>query len=240
MYKEIMVDGKRVMTDGKKNYTIHEHKEYGEYIYVDNKLNTDDTAPFNELFTGRLKDAIDTVRNGGGDCIEMGHMFGTIIDVVYFLDRNVGEELRKKTIEGLKDAKFKWIITCGNKNSMSGYYPLSEKYETFMPALSRDEKPLLFDTREEAVKCVEDLLDKARQYASKFVAKAEGVTDSEENYLIFKEMIEDIRKEYSARHHSIVARFATDMLDTKNMVFKNEKRGLVDWGYDIEQYCINL
>lgn len=224
-----------VFADGTST-PIHTHKEYGKYIYVDNKLNKDDDSVFKTLFTGRIKDAVETIRNGDGDVVEVGHMFGSTIEVLYFLDREVGEDLRQKSIKGWQDAKFGWIITCGNKDSMWGYSPLTDGYKTYSQFFDKETKPIVFDNREDAVKYIEELISIAKKYASEYVEKAKDITDEEGKRQICIDMIHNIEGDFKEKFTMIVF-FATDMLDSNKMVPKNNFE-LDKYGYSIEQYCI--
>ena len=233
MYKEVIIGGNRCITDGEHNYTIHTHKEYGDYIYVDNKLNTDDTE-YNDLFTGRIKDAVETIRNGDGDVIEVGDLFGQFINVQYFLDRTVGEKLRAKSIEGWKDTKFAWIVTCGRKDSLSGYVPVKSDYTRVSPA-DKDVTPAIFNERSEAVDFINTAIEKAKCYAKTYSEKAQGMTDSEAIGNIAIEMSHAIKADYNSKF-PVVLFFAQDMVDDK-MCIKNDYEP-VEYGYCIEQYCL--
>lgn len=215
---------------------IHTHKEYGKYIYVDNKLNQNEDSVFNTLFTGRIKDAVETIRNGDGDVIETGRMFGSTIGVLYFLDRTIGEELRQKSIKGWDNATFGWIITCGNKDSMWGYSPLTNGYKTYSQFFDKETKPIVFDNREDAVKYIKKIISTSKNYAYEYVEKAKDIADEEGKRQICIDMIHKIEEDFNEKF-TIIAYFATDMLDSDKMIPKNNFE-LDKYGYSIEQYCL--
>lgn len=226
-----------VFADG-TNAPIHNDEKYGKYIYIDNKLNKDDDRLFKILFTGRIKDAVETIRNGDGDVIKVGHVFGSAIEVVYFLDREIGEKLRQKSIKGWDNAKFGWIITCGNKDSMWGYSPLTNGYKTYSQFFDKETKPIIFDNRENAVKYIEKIISISKNYAYEYVEKAKDIADEEGKRQICIDMIHKINEDFNEKFN-IIAYFATDMLDSDKMIPKNNFE-LDKYGYSIEQYCLPI
>lgn len=219
------------------NKLIHNDEKYGygKFIYVDNKLNTDDEKPFNKLFTGRIKDAVETIRNGDGDCIQIHETFVKTVNVIHFLDREIGEKLRQKSIEGWKDSNFGWIITCGNKASFSGYYPLADGYVSCSPFDFDDKtKPLVFAEREEAVKYIEKMISTAKEYVAEYASKLKFIKDIEDKEKLCDDMLHKIKDCYGK--FTMLESFALDMLDD-NLVPKNNYE-LDEYGYKIEQYCI--
>jgi len=147
-----------IFKDGSRKKLIKTSDKYGKYFEVDNDLNPDGKPLLKYSFTGRIKDAVETIRNGGGDVISTYNIFGEHIVVEYFIDRFVGDELRAKSIDGWKDAKFAWIIKCGNKNSFSGYAPINDKGER-TSMFDENRKPKIFNTEEEAKKFIDDYFD---------------------------------------------------------------------------------
>lgn len=106
-------------------------------------------------FSGRIKDAIDTIKNGNGDCIKHEKYY----KVLYFIDRKVGEELRQKSLEGWKDTKFAWAIECGSKNNFFGNTPINLKGER-TSIFSKDRTVKLFATKDKAEEYIKSLLEK--------------------------------------------------------------------------------
>ncbi len=95
-----------IFADGSRKKRIYIDEQYGKYFEVDNEFNTDCKTCLKYSFSGRIKDAIDTIKSGNGDCIKQINFFGKHDKVLYFIDRKVGEELRQKSLEGWKDTKF--------------------------------------------------------------------------------------------------------------------------------------
>lgn len=233
---EIKVEGKKefaVFEDGDKKL-IHNDEKYGKFIYVDNKLNTDDEEPFNRFFTGRIKDAVETIRNGDGDCIQVNKMLVKTVKVIHLLDREIGEKLRKKSIEGWKDSNFGWIITCGNKTSFSGYYPLADGYVSCSP-FDKDTEPLIFNKHDKAVEYIEKMISTAKEYVAEYASKVKSIKDIKDREELCIDMINRMEKDFGK--FTMLEYFALDMIDD-NMVPKNNYE-LDEYGYKIEQYCIN-
>jgi len=90
-------------------YTRIRKKNGVEYFSVPNYL-----SPFSSDFNNRLKDALDTVKNGDGDSISIRCIEPYIefleVTVSYYLDRNVGEVIRQKTIDEYKNFFFSYYI----------------------------------------------------------------------------------------------------------------------------------
>ena len=100
---------------------IEKDKDGNEYFSTINTFNTKCKNKISDkMFSGRIKDAVETVKAGNGDCICRYNIFWSgafyNIRVLYYLDRSIGEDYRERTIEGFKDSKFCYIIIFnGNK-----------------------------------------------------------------------------------------------------------------------------
>lgn len=96
-----LVDGKvneyAIFADGSRKKIIQTDKKYGKYFEVDNELNTDCKSSLRFSYSGRIRDAVEMIRNG--DCISSMKFIGRIDKVLYFLDRKTGEELRQKSLQ---------------------------------------------------------------------------------------------------------------------------------------------
>ena len=115
-----------IFKDGAPRHLIETDDEGREYFSVPNWINNDpEMDEFNYCisikkymkymkycFAGKPKDMIESIRRGYGDVICCYQSFLRIDHVLYFLDRDYGESLRKKTIEGWKDAKFAYGLYC--------------------------------------------------------------------------------------------------------------------------------
>ena len=228
------VDEYAIFADGSRKKKIQVDEQYGKYFEVDNELNTNYKSCLRFSFSGRIKDAVDMIKSGNGDCIKSIQLFGRHDSVIYFLDRTIGEELRQKSLDGWKDTKFGWAIECGNKNSFSGYSMLNAKMER-ISVFDEERKPMVFDTEEVAKRYVEDLIERAKYYAKRLANKITNVLDEEERNKIIDEAISEI-DEYAGTKFSILSDFAFDML-TGDCKLKSLECDLDEMGYKIVQ-CI--
>ena len=110
-----------IFKDGTPRRVIETDDEGREYFSVPNWINNDpEMDDFNyrdsikkymkHSFLVKPKDMIESVRKGYGDV--MCRNFLGIERVLYFLDRDYGESLRKETIEGWREAKFAYGLYC--------------------------------------------------------------------------------------------------------------------------------
>lgn len=226
-------DAKYVTDENGYEYRVINSKAYNneEYIELRNHLNTDDEPPFNNFFSGRIKDAIETIKNGDGDALQVGLLFNNeLLKVIHFINREFGEEIRKQSLEGWKDAKFGWVIKFGNKHSMKPY-PLNDKNEMCSP-FDRDQ-PKIFSTREEANTHMVSLLDTAKTYAEKYSNMAVDKSEDEIDKLQ-DDMLHELENDVG--HCDTITSMAFDMLDDKLNIVNNFK--LVNYYYKFEQYLI--
>lgn len=224
-----------IFADGSRKKVIQNDEHYGKYFEVDNELNTDCKTCLRFSYSGRVKDAVDMIRNGNGDCIQSSHFFGRIDKVIYFLDRKVGEELRQKSLDGWKDTKFGWAIECGNKSSFSGYSMLNKKNER-ISAFDEERTPMTFDSKESANEYTGYLVDKARYYAKRLANKISGIEDKTEREKIIDATIDEIEEETGTKF-GIIMDFTFDML-TGDCQLKNFECNLDEMGYKVVQYIV--
>ena len=142
---------------------IHTDEEGREYYYPSNLH-----EKFG-LFTDRPKDAIECIRNGFGDGFQQSHLLGmTLEGVVRFLDREYGEKIRQKTIEGWKNTQFAYGVKFCFLNSFSGG-KLICKNKTLMRYTDTMEDVLTFETESEAFAFIEDVNKKANEYYKEYI-----------------------------------------------------------------------
>lgn len=109
MAKCLSDDGKRIrkhviFKDGSRKKPIYEDEDGREYFEVDNWIDSDpELIEFNYYsrmadkmrltFSGRISDAVESIRRGYGDVICVKNLpFGIRIEkVLYFLDREYGK-----------------------------------------------------------------------------------------------------------------------------------------------------
>lgn len=224
-----------IFADGSRKSKIETDKNGNKYFSVDNELNVKAQKSENAMdralarsFTGRIKDAIDTIKMGNGDAIMQSTLFGTHESVCYFLDREIGEEFRKKTIEGFKDSIFGWSVKFGSKNSFSPYSFITAK-ANLIPIFSdgvakEDLTPVKFDTEEEAEKWMQDNVQKAHDKAKEIIDKVNSGTSFEERKEIFNKELDNLFEEYSRL--SIVSDLICDLILEDDYNYEPEdKRG---------------
>lgn len=159
-----------VFEDGSRKKRIQTDSQNREYFYVDNELNTNVSTSMKYSFSGRIKDAVDMIKLGNGDCIKNTDMLIASDSVLYFLDRKIGEEYRKKFINGWKDTKFGWAIEVGNKNSFYPYLRLNENLES-ISLWNADTTQLTFDSEELALEKIHEIIQLAHNYAIEILEK---------------------------------------------------------------------
>ena len=127
--------------------------EMDEFNYGDFK------ESFKNSFKWKPEDAVESIRRGYGDVIARKFLFfGKKLDVVlYFLDREYGEKLRKESIEGWKDTSFGYVLyfndTPLNRNGEKDY----EKEDVF------------FDDIKDVIKLAENMVNNALTIASNLI-----------------------------------------------------------------------
>ena len=218
-----------IFADGSRKKLIKNDKQYGKYFELDNELNNDCISCLLSNYIDRIKDAIDMISNGNGDCLKTSSSGNRVL---YFLDRKIGDDLRKETIEGWKNTKFGWTIKTINKHSLLGYYLLNKKSEPITMFMAKDLCcPMTFETKEAAKAYAEELVEKAKGYAKR-LAEA----NHDENDSIVDIVLNDINKEMGSTL-SIVEEFMYDMLDG-NYKPKSPNYDLDLYSYEIIQCVI--
>lgn len=160
-------EGERIIG---KSRPVKMDEDGHEYVTVPNPKNPKHAS----LFTGRIKDAVEQIRNGIGDCIisRNGIPFGSshIISVVMFLDREYGEKIKKKFIDGWKDAKFAYSVCGYYRRSISGPTKFTEDGEIWndwFPEVNK--KPFVsFSSEEEAEELIKKWTKMAIEASEKY------------------------------------------------------------------------
>lgn len=174
---------------------LENNKEWDKYerriIEKDSKGREYFTLPntrvksFLKSFTDRIGDAADEVINGDGDAIKYETFLGmNFIDVAYFIDREYGEEMKQKSIEGWKDTKFAWVL----KNCNFHQYVKEDGILTY----ERNDNAIdIFNTEEDALERLSKLTDEAYSYIEKY--KGREVNEC------FNEFIQDLNERYNLK-----------------------------------------
>lgn len=172
---------------------IQVDKDGKEYYYMPNFYHD------GKLFSNRPKDAIDTIKAGFGDAILCHNIFAmNTVHVVRFIDREYGEELRRKTLEGWKNTKFAYGINIGSKNSFSNGRIVD--IDEDLDIMNKELKPLYFETEQDAQDYIDKMIKKATYYRNEYKEicnKSPIKEDShnQEHYeLVYKPYVERIGK----------------------------------------------
>lgn len=219
-----------IFEDGSRKKAIENDEQYGKYFSVDNELNPNGGI-FKNSFTDRVYDAVKTIRDGGGDCLRVFNLLGRHESVIYFLDRNIGEELRQKSIKAWENTEFGWSVLAGNKCSFSGYAQLNTDAEC-INIFTENRISITFKTEKEAKDYIESLVATAWKY-SKHIEESLISVDNKDK--LFIEMYENIAAETSKCN--IVLDFIVDMIND-DYKLKFDECKLDKMGYKVVQRVI--
>lgn len=154
---------------------IQINKDGYEYIYCRN------TYTKHGLFSDLPKDAYDHVKYGFGDVVTIGLIFGTTVTkVLRFIDRDYGESVRKKFLDGWKNAKFVWGINFNHKNSMNSGYVVMDGPIGPNIGFTKQLQPLTFSTQKEVIKKIEELENRANIESEKYLDHIVSKNDPKE------------------------------------------------------------
>ena len=188
--KCVSEDGKSIgryaiFKDGSRRKPILVNKKGQEFFIVDNWIQSNpELDEFNHghlidilkySFSHKPEDMITSIRRGYGDVIAARYIFGRTESVLYFLDREYGESLRKQTIEGWQQAKFGYVlyldsIALNRTTGISDYL----------------RKDILFNNYKDAIKLAERIVQDSVEIADKI----QGLTYYEK--APYMEFMEDI------------------------------------------------
>lgn len=134
--------------------TIHKDENGREYYYPSNLKDKF------KLFMDKPKDAIECIQNNLGDVLSQSTFLGfSTLHVIRYIDRDYGEKIREKTLEGWKGVKFGYGIKFSYINSFSEGR-----------LLMKNNKLMSFDDKEENILVFEDSKS-ARDYIQKVKKK---------------------------------------------------------------------
>lgn len=225
-----------IFADGSEKKLIQTDEQYGKYFEVDNELNPNQKPYMRTIFTDRIKDAVDTIRNGDGDCIKIFSFLAKSLKVGYFLDRKIGEDIRQKFLNEWENTKFGYTIKIGHKKSAFGNCTMLNKNGQLIMPFDSDKTPMNFETEESATDYVENvLLTNAKYYAKKLDRMLLDVTDLNEKLKIIRETLNEISEKYGPSN--IISDFTFDMLDD-NCELISEECELNNMSYKIVQYVV--
>ena len=127
-------------------YNNSRHDQNGkEYIHIPLFTETDMIDGY--AYQCRLIDMVNQIRNGEGDYVAVGRVFD---EVGYYLDREYGEKVRQRTLEGFKDLPtdatgryFIYVI-----GAMKYYYGIDKEFHAMIGDIGID--PMLFTSEKDA------------------------------------------------------------------------------------------
>lgn len=112
------------------------------------------------VYCCRLIDQVNQIKNGEGDCIAVGNSFDKIL---YYLDREYGEEIRRRTLDGFKDipidATGKYFI-CVASSLMKYYYGIDKEFHSI--ARKEEVDPMLFTSEKDADDYIQKFTENAK------------------------------------------------------------------------------
>ena len=122
------------------------------------------------LFNDRIKDAVECITEDYGDVISVTDLVGSnIVDVVRYIDREYGESIRQKFIEGWKDTNFAYAIKLQFKNTLYGGYVLSK--DNTLLGYGYDKANILgFDTEYDAINFINAIELQLTDFISEYLA----------------------------------------------------------------------
>lgn len=206
-----------IFLDGSGRFPIHNDEQYGDYIYVNNKYNKKSSI-LRESFTDRIKDAYESIKSGNGDCIKGDSILGfKFMYVVRFLDRDKGENIRKKFLEGFENTEFGWTIRIRNKDSF-GEGSLIDKNYISLGAFSNSKRYVFFETEEDTRAFVDKMMSEIKKIANIFIKNYEKYDDGSN----FKEIVNIVEKEYPDFVGSVLYSLVFDVLDDNYKSLKKE------------------
>lgn len=141
-------------TNGEDHFVERTH-EGKECFSVPNPFAKDDL----KLFVNRIGDAVHAIKEGYGDEIRISSLFGGSESVLRYVDREHGEEARKRCLQYYQNAKFIWGIKLGNKSSFESSF-LLEDDTIVSPLDAYTGNKHLFKTEEEALEYIAALEEK--------------------------------------------------------------------------------
>lgn len=200
-----------VLANGEEKL-IHLDENGNKYINIHNPF-AENKSIAAKYYVRRIKDAVESVKQGFGDSAFIYKLCGTHINVRRYIDRTIGETHRKKFMKGWKDANFTYGISI-TSSSFDGIpigknlNPCIYNYDT-----CEYERPMMFSTEEEAENWLNNLKESCKRYVLKIKNKGYIRAD--------KEIADLIKKEYpEAADHCIIHDIIYSTLDGNENPFR--------------------
>lgn len=160
-----------------RTHFVNKDKEDHEYVHVPNVTNKKGLW----LFSGKLKDAVEQIRNGLGDCIlKENFLFCRGDSVVMFLDRKYGESIKAKFIEGWKNAVFGYSIEGCFHNSFNAPVKMDKNGNPCESLFGKTAPYIYFETEEEAQAKINEWTAQAERIYKNYEKLDAGLATREE------------------------------------------------------------
>nr|DAY68580.1 MAG TPA: hypothetical protein [Caudoviricetes sp.] len=181
---------------------IHTDTEGREYYLLAN--------PNDEygLFIDKLKDAVECIKDDIADAIIIGRG-NERVDVIRYINREYGENLRQKSIKKWQNVKFAYAVKFDTICSFSGGYLVSKDKSL---CNSSEDDPLEFDTKEEA----EFFINEVNKIAKGFYNE----------YIILEKKLKEA---VSSQRDQVLADRTSIRLQMKTLFEKIERKGKIYW-----------
>lgn len=167
-----------------RTHFVNKDKEGHEYVSVPNIINKKGLW----LFSGRIKDAVEQIRNGIGDCIlKQNFLFCRGDRVVMFLDREYGECIKAKFIEEWKNAVFGYSIEGCFHNSFNGPVKMDKDGNPCESLFGKNAPYIYFETEEEAQAKINEWTKKAKIICKNYEKLESGLATRDELELLTKD-----------------------------------------------------
>lgn len=144
-------------------------------------------------FSNRPKDAIQCVRDGYADAIKVTDILGMkLTHAVRYLDREYGEGLRQKTIEGWKNAEFAYAVSFLG-SGLFDCVSFVSKYDDRLERSVAQEVALIFETEAEAETFIAEVEAETKRYAEEYAALQRDHDPEVDYEAVFKPFLRNVR-----------------------------------------------
>ena len=214
-YEEI---AKTAITEDGERHKIQTMDDGTEYFTIDNPYSEEERY---DGFYGRIKDAVNAVKEHYADCIKGNpaplNVFQSGMFPVVFLDRKKGEEAWQKSLEGWENAKFGYCIKAGGKNSFGGYCTL-DYHGDYTFDLDQN-----YATEEEAKSKLNEWINTAKDFVKQYNKASEKERDK-------------MVSEFMRSKPDLIVHLVDDMIDNPNVT---DMKKLPNFGYEIQQSLLS-
>lgn len=196
-FVEIFVDGAHLMTRD-----VSTDNDGHEFIYVPNLLRPEGDIVEKYSFLHRVGDMVTHIRNGWGDVISVSHLIVRTEHLYWFLDREYGEDLRKKSIQGWKNTEFAWAVFL--RNNIFGDEPLNVYGETRPILVEKTDKDAswfeikFYETEKEAQAFIDGVLDYLRPLAAGYRAIRDTLENEGKLKAYYEKHLEPLKGVYES------------------------------------------